>query len=69
MFRNGSGTMFPFGFRVVEIIETFETYLELCLSNRIYAWTDLESIWCGRGACVLTFAATYKCQIFPWFMD
>ena len=49
---------FYFGFRVVEIIETFETYLELCLSNRMYAWTDLESIWCGRGACVLTFAAT-----------
>ena len=50
--------MFLFWLRVIEIMETFETNLETCFSNRIYAWTDLESIWYGRGAGDLTFSAT-----------
>ena len=52
------GQCFHFGFGVVDIMEKFETNLETCFSNHIYACTDLESIWYGRGACVLTFPAT-----------
>ena len=42
------GQFFHFGVRAVEIMETFETNLETCFSNRSYACTDLESIWYGR---------------------
>ena len=64
MFKRALGKCFHFGFRVVEIMETFETYLETCFRSRSYAWTDLESIWYGSEACVLTFPATQKCENF-----
>ena len=50
-------------------METFETNLETCFCSRSYTWTDLESIWYGKEACLLTFTATPNCEIFPWFMD
>ena len=47
-------------------METFETNSETCFSNRSYAWTDLESIYYGRGRGMCTNISSHsKVQNIP----
>ena len=64
--KKAVGQCFYFGFRVGKIMETFETNSETCFSNRSYAWTDLESIYYGRGRGMCTNISSHsKVQNIP----